>query len=611
MDLTKKLKKAVNFDGWTNVLTAIGIKGRDKRMSAAVTWERSTREDNNHFYSADDIAGLIVDIVPEDAMSKGYKLTGMDAEQEKKVKARLKELHFDERVLEAAKLARIQGGAGIVKITEDAKLEYPVPTNKKILALNVADRWELQINSTDIDGEITSPNFRNPIQYNLQINESSSNVFQPVHYSRVARFDGAYLPRQIMKQNGYWGDSILTKLLNPIRNYQISHDAAAVTIQDFDVPVLKLQNLAEMMAADGDEKILKRLELVNLSKSIAKMIVLDAEKEDFEHKARNVTGMKDVLEKIESRLVTATKMPRNRLFGESSGGMGSTGDAENSNWYDFIENYQANYLKPKMLEIVQHVLISEFPQIKATEVDIEFNPLWQMSEKETVETRKAQAETDKIYLEAGVIDPTEVANSRFGGDKYSIETQIDESLRETTGELTPTEEVVPEPIKADPQTKETAKKVEQMDSKLVDISKQIEQIVPKLAQSSNNVVIIKDEKTSAPAKENEEASLILKKGFAFEDSFIVRDRVRLPLKLKDYSFKGVLKIDSVPVDEFEVLKTDLEGEIRTVIKPEQIEKVISTRMDSNQELSCTVEIMMTTPLGKTKVIQSRKALLYA
>ena len=446
MDIAKKLKRAINLDGWTNVLTAIGIKGRDKRMSAAIEWKRSTRESNDHFYSADDIAGLIVDIVPEDAMSKGYKLTGMDVDQEKKVKARLKELHFDERILEAAKVARIQGGSGIVKITEDAKLEYQMPINKKILALNVADRWELQINSTDIDSQITSPNFRNPLQYNLQINESSSNLFQPVHYTRVTRFDGAFLPRQIMKQNGYWGDSILTKLLNPIRNYQISHDAAAVTIQDFDIPVLKLQNLAEMMSSDGDEKVLKRLELVNLSKSIAKMIVLDADKEDFEHKARNVTGMKDVLEKIESRLVTATKMPRNRLFGESSGGMGSTGDAENSNWYDFVENYQSNYLKPKMLEIIQYILKSEFPNIKSEEVDVEFNPLWQMSEKELVETRKAQAETDKIYLEAGVIDPTEVANSRFGGDKYSIETQIDESLRETTGELPPKEEeeVVPE-----------------------------------------------------------------------------------------------------------------------------------------------------------------------
>ena len=45
---------------------------------------------------------------------------------------------------------------------------------------------------------------------------------------------------------------------------------------------------------------------------------------------------------------------------------------------------------------------------------VEFRPLWQMDQKELVETRKLQAETDQIYMETGVLDPEEVTASRCG-----------------------------------------------------------------------------------------------------------------------------------------------------------------------------------------------------
>jgi hypothetical protein len=60
---------------------------------------------------------------------------------------------------------------------------------------------------------------------------------------------------------------------------------------------------------------------------------------------------------------------------------------------------------------------------------LEFNPLWQPTEQETVEMRNKQAETDKIYIEQQVLTPEEVTLSRFGGDEYSIETSVDLEAR--------------------------------------------------------------------------------------------------------------------------------------------------------------------------------------
>ena len=58
---------------------------------------------------------------------------------------------------------------------------------------------------------------------------------------------------------------------------------------------------------------------------------------------------------------------------------------------------------------------------------IEFNPLWQPTEAEVVETRNKQADTDMKYIQAGVLTPEEVAISRFGGDEYSSETILIEA----------------------------------------------------------------------------------------------------------------------------------------------------------------------------------------
>jgi len=44
--------------------------------------------------------------------------------------------------------------------------------------------------------------------------------------------------------------------------------------------------------------------------------------------------------------------------------------------------------------------------------------------------RRTVAETDAIYIDRGVLDPTEVAISRFGGDRWSMNTLIDTKARE-------------------------------------------------------------------------------------------------------------------------------------------------------------------------------------
>src|SRR5690606_12740310 len=61
-------------------------------------------------------------------------------------------------------------------------------------------------------------------------------------------------------------------------------------------------------------------------------------------------------------------------------------------------------------------------------LDIVPNPLDEMTEAETVDMQLKKAQTDEIYLRDSVLDPSEVRESRFGGDKYSLETKLDKTI---------------------------------------------------------------------------------------------------------------------------------------------------------------------------------------
>lgn len=434
-DFISKVKK---FDGWTNILTGIGLRSKDARLASEVKWRRLSETEIEELYAGDAMAAKVVDLVVEEATNKGYRITGVKPKQEDAIRARLKELHFDETIVEAAKKGRLYGGAAILKgYSDDLKLETPVREGKKtIRSLVVFNRFELFSTWEDVQKDMLSPDFGTPLVYTFIGRNAAaayiSNV--KIHFSRLVRFDGAWLPDRLRQSNGYWNDSVLSKVYDAVRNYAFAHDSVNAALKDMSVAVFKLKNLAAMLDGDQDSAVINRLEIVNLTKSIARAVVLDAEGEEFDYKVRNLTGASELVDRAEARLAAETSIPRTVLLGESpKGGLGQSGDTESSNWYDFLEAYQQKRLKPQMMEII--VEVAEELGVKTENLDIEFNPLWQMSEKEVVELRERQSQTDQRYIEIGVIDPSEVRESRFGGDKYSIETALDASI--TTDDLAP------------------------------------------------------------------------------------------------------------------------------------------------------------------------------
>src|SRR4029077_5179269 len=102
-------------------------------------------------------------------------------------------------------------------------------------------------------------------------------------------------------------------------------------------------------------------------------------------------------------------------------------------FYDTIKTEQASKLAPHLERLVRLLMLAQDGPTggEVPPARVEFAPLWQMTPAETAGLRQTVAETDALYVTAGILTAAEVAKSRFRPDGWSAETALDDGLRAT------------------------------------------------------------------------------------------------------------------------------------------------------------------------------------
>ena len=426
------------YDGWKNIVTGLNIKNRDKKVSSVAEWFPVTRSMVEDIYGADDMAAKIVDAPAQDMVREWFKIS-TDFEDQKlneKIMNKLDDLDAKAKVQTALTFARLYGGSAIIIGAKDGTTNPSLPLNINNLFdiefLTVVDRFELY--PLTIQGDPRKKHYGEPETYQLvpvSAQGQQGEAYQSIHRSRIIRFDGAFLPTNLKIKNQYWGDSVLNRLEGALRNFHTAHDSLATILSEFAIGVFKMKNLSQMIAQGKDELVQKRLELVAYKQSVVNAIVIQDD-EEFEKKQTPITGIPEALDRVDKRLTSASGLPHTILLGESPSGLGATGNSEIRDYYDMISRMQESQLQPQMLYLLDLVLRCKAGPTKGLIPNIwsiEFNPLWQMSDKESAEIRKIQAEADQIYIQNQVVDPDEIAESRFGSGKYSTDTKLNMEAR--------------------------------------------------------------------------------------------------------------------------------------------------------------------------------------
>lgn len=374
-------------------------------------------------YSEDWLSGKVIDIPVED-MLRQWRKVDFNGNNEMKERFEEAEERFGirEHLEQALKWSDLYGGSGIVIGVDgcgDASLPLNINAIQKgaLKFIRTLDRWYLapqDINYYDISRK----NYFKPNYYRI------AGTSQLIHHSRLVRFDGILMPRNVAVLNWLWGDSKLQRLYDALTNAATTPNIIAALMFECNIPIVKYKNLIQTIAsAGGEEKLQKRASLIALLKSVFNLTLIDSE-EDYDIKSPSLGGLDVIAEKFYQFVAGATDIPYTRLMGISPAGMNSTGAADIRNYYDGLKSKQQKRIRPPLKILDSIVLMSTFGYIPP-EFSYEFNPLWQMTDKEQADTEYVQAQTDAIYLSNDVIPPSTVAKELRARGTYST---IDDQL---------------------------------------------------------------------------------------------------------------------------------------------------------------------------------------
>lgn len=429
-------------DGYTNLLNKYGT-AQDNSMAYSYEQEPITADmELVRLYEGNGLFSKIIDRPAEEAVKHGLDIDYGDDIIAEYVEERLDELDFEEKFATAEKWARLYGGALIVMLCDDGgSLEEPLDYDK------VRTIEELRV----FERAIVQEDYQGLYQSKMIFSNSDLPIGQPefyhinsiygsftVHYTRCLIFRNGRLPEQTTNSiYRHWGMPEHVKIKQALRECMTSHSNGTKLLERSVQAIYKMKNLATLLSSDeGEGKVLQRLQVIDMARGILNSMAIDAEGEDYDFKTLQMAGVKDVIDTTCNMLSAVTNIPQTILFGRSPAGMNATGDSDLENYYNMVENIQKQNMKKNIRTLIDLILkqgflegeIQDIPKFK-----VKFSALWSLSdtEKADIEQKKAQTEQIKAqlaqaYIDAGVLDPSEVRKSLAINGDFNIEELIDE-----------------------------------------------------------------------------------------------------------------------------------------------------------------------------------------
>lgn len=432
-------------DGYVNLLNKYGT---NQDNSEAYKFEREPVIPDMQLtglYEGNGLFSKIIDTPAEEALKHGFDLNLKSDEVNAFVEDALDDLEWEEKAATAIKWARLYGGALIVMLIDDGRgLEEPVDWEhiRSIDELRVYERSIVQpdyasLYQQDYGGKGVGnrvSKFGQPEYYYV----SSIYGSFKVHESRCLVFRNGVLPEQTSNATYlFWGMPEYVRIRRALRETVTAHTDSVKLLERSVQAIYSMKGLASLLTTDdGENQVLKRLQLVDTSRGLLNSIAIDSEGEQYDFKTFQFSGVKDVIDATCNMLSALTNIPQTILFGRSPAGMNATGDSDFESYYNFVEKIQRLMLKRNLrtlLDVVFRAGIASGDVAEEPDYKLEFKPLWSLSDTEqaAVDQTKAQtalvkAQTAQAYVDMQALDPTEVRRRLASDEEFDVEDIISE-----------------------------------------------------------------------------------------------------------------------------------------------------------------------------------------
>ena len=434
-----------------NVLTGLGTS-KDRNEAIGVKRSRILSESAvDALYEQSWLIRRIVEKLPQQGTRSGWDLSLGD-ETSTSMKAKLddlagwsEKLHLRQALGAAARYSRLYGGGALVVIADDrTPIDQPLNLRRlrTIHGLYPIDRWRLSPASgwsgigepdrywfwTQHDrtlDKLTEEATAKPVTTaGLGMTEATQ---VEIHSSRVVRIEGLPCSWRSQQERQWWGVSVVDLVWDVFKRWETGQQSAADILHDFDLVVHKLPGLAGMLASGGEEKLRQRLKTNALARSTIGAYIL-SDGEELTNLNRSAAGIADIIANLKSEITGASGLPHTLLWGESPSGLGADGRSEQAAFGNEVADWQAEHLKEPLQRVYELAMAcAEGPwkgQKPPDDWEITFRPTYTPTEDEQAELRSKVATADSQYIQAGVLQPNEVALARFGKTRFSLDTTL-------------------------------------------------------------------------------------------------------------------------------------------------------------------------------------------
>jgi len=386
----------------------MGMGGlRDKLDKVTANSKDLLATDSRDWYAALGNIQNAIDIPAEDATREWItiKTNREDLGISRLIQNRLVELGFQEKLKDLVRFSRMYSMGGFLYYGIDSSipqtavvLDKPFADHNRIAYVNVFGPDRVGVTASN-----TSPlsiEYHRPTVLIDSVN---------IHPSRFHWLVLSYLPEKNT------GISIIQRILDAAKAQGIALWSITSILSELSIKIFK----SPAVNSEDPEKLMELISLIRHAIS-TQGVFAAGEGEALERLNANTSGIKELLDFILDNLAGLAKIPKSRLSGQAQGTL-TGGQYDLISYYDSIAKFQENQLRPILERAISLIVKEKSGEIvkrlgaglSKLDWEFKFNKLWKLTESEEADVRLKNAQADKIYIESGVLAPSEVRKNRF------------------------------------------------------------------------------------------------------------------------------------------------------------------------------------------------------
>lgn len=274
--------------------------------------------------------------------------------------------------------------------------------------------------------KVVEPIWTTPYSYN-STDPTKPDFYKPrawfvigkrVHASRLLTFVSREVP-DILKPAYNFGGLSMSQLMEPyVFQWLRTRNSVSDLIHNFSVMVLKT-DMAAVLQGDSaaGAGLLDRARLFTQTRDNQGLTLIDKNREEMQEVHTSLAGLSDLQAQAQEHMAAPSHLPLVKLTGITPAGLNADSEGEIQVWYDWARSLQIFFYSPHFKHVLEIIQLHEFGEIDEA-IGFAFVPLSSPTIKELSEIRKADGETDKLYVDMGAISPEEV-RERVSADPNS------------------------------------------------------------------------------------------------------------------------------------------------------------------------------------------------